>query len=133
MPEIWRFAPASPYMNISPPMTIATSANDRARGPVKVAARLPAARSHGDVAVCANAIVGRATMRAAASAPVRRALTRRGLPDMTPSRDVLHFTPNFSCEHTDNDIAAELIDQFGFDRRTRTDPGHAAHHAPATS
>jgi hypothetical protein len=42
-------------MNIKPPMTIATSARDRANGPVKVRARLLAARSHGD---CANANVG---------------------------------------------------------------------------
>jgi hypothetical protein len=48
MPEIWRFAPLSPYMNISPPITIATSASDRANGPVNVRSRLLAARSQGD-------------------------------------------------------------------------------------
>ena len=47
MPEICRFAPPSPNMNISPPMTMATSASDRASGPVNVSARLFAARSHG--------------------------------------------------------------------------------------
>ena len=40
MPLICRFAPPSPNMNIRPPMTIATSASDRASGPVKVASSL---------------------------------------------------------------------------------------------
>src|SRR5688572_28865096 len=42
-------------MNISPPITIDTSASDRASGPVNVSARLIAARSQGD---CASATVG---------------------------------------------------------------------------
>ena len=37
MPEICRFAPPSPNMNIRPPITIATRASDRASGPVNVA------------------------------------------------------------------------------------------------
>jgi hypothetical protein len=43
-------------MNISPPITIATSASDRASGPVNVRSRLLAARSQGD---WANASVGK--------------------------------------------------------------------------
>ena len=31
MPEIWRLAPPSPNMNISPPITMATSASERAK------------------------------------------------------------------------------------------------------
>jgi len=41
------FRAAFPNMNISPPMTIETSASDRASGPVKVDSRFVAARSHG--------------------------------------------------------------------------------------
>src|SRR5438128_1724200 len=47
MPEICRFAPDSPNINRSPPITMATRANERASGPVKDAWRLSAARSHG--------------------------------------------------------------------------------------
>ena len=50
MPLICRLAPPSPNMNIRPPMTIATSASERASGPVNVASRFEAARSHGDCA-----------------------------------------------------------------------------------
>ena len=56
MPEIWRVAPPSPNMNISPPITMATNASDRASGPVNVRSRLLAARSQGD---WANASVGK--------------------------------------------------------------------------
>src|SRR5688500_8406575 len=56
MPEIWRLAPDSPNMNINPPITMATSASDRAKGPVNVSSRLLAARSQGD---WANASVGK--------------------------------------------------------------------------
>src|SRR5215471_21124014 len=50
-------------MNMSPPMTMATSASDRASGPVNVNARLFAARSHG---ACANA--GDASVKASTNA-----------------------------------------------------------------
>src|SRR2546426_7657534 len=80
MPEICRFAPPSPNMNISPPMTIATSASDRASGPVKVVAKLLAARSQGD---CASAIVG--TRTAATTMMLARRITERvESPDMQP-------------------------------------------------
>ena len=52
---IWRLAPPSPYMNIRPPSTIATSASERASGPVNEISRLAAARSQGD---CASASAG---------------------------------------------------------------------------
>src|SRR5689334_1414734 len=56
MPLICRLAPASPNMNIRPPITIATSDRDRASGPVNVASRLSAARSQG--LCCAYALTG---------------------------------------------------------------------------
>jgi hypothetical protein len=49
-------------MNIRPPMTIDTSASDRASGPVNVVSRFEAARSHGD---CAKHDKGTATIASA--------------------------------------------------------------------
>src|SRR5687768_8495267 len=79
IPEICRFAPASPNMNISPPITIDTSASDRASGPVNVSAKLVAARSQGD---CASATVG-TNNRIATAKSVDRA--RKQLPHIGSS------------------------------------------------
>src|SRR4051812_3548640 len=79
MPEIWRFAPASPNMNIRPPMTMATSAKERASGPVNVRARLFAARSHGD---CARAIAGATAITEMIRRIMRLIEGRRGRSDV---------------------------------------------------
>src|SRR5262245_5080991 len=71
-------------MNMSPPMTIATRARDRASGPVNVVARLLAARSHGD---CANAIAG-ARSHAIRLAPILHA-SGTDRPNMRTSRHLL--------------------------------------------
>src|SRR5688572_3002714 len=66
-------------MNISPPITIDTSASDRASGPVNVSARLVAARSQGD---CASATIG-TNNRIATAKSVDRA--RKQLPHIGSS------------------------------------------------
>jgi hypothetical protein len=53
-------------MNINPPMTMATSASDRASGPVNVNSKLLAALSQGDA--CANAMAGDRTTAVIATA-----------------------------------------------------------------
>ena len=84
IPDICRFAPPSPNIAISPPMTIATSASERASGPVKVSARLLAARSHG---ACARATTGRSKTMAKVATAARRS-GRKSAAHKTSSRQV---------------------------------------------
>src|SRR5205085_5890404 len=93
MPEIWRFAPASPNIIISPPITIATSASARATGPVNVRAKLFAARSHGD---CASATAGTTSTEIVRT--TSRAVDGAGLLRMTAS--LQQVTPDLSYEQT---------------------------------
>ena len=103
MPLIWRFAPPSPNMNMSPPITIATSASERANGPVNVCSRLPAARSHGD---CACRSAG-ATSTAVTTANLNRQATRASFKQWASAQK--NCSKQLGCLDIKHDAIAELL------------------------